>query len=168
MMSIRLFREFRQFAMRGSAAELGVALVLGVAFSGFIDSLVSDILLPPIGLILAKMNFSDLFISLSGGSYSSLAAAKEAGAATINYGLFLSSFIRFIITLFAVFLVVRQLNRWKKPNQDVVAAMTRKECPYCCTSIPAKASICPNCGSSLQPHNETSKEERKGFRLGIK
>nr|WP_254901657.1 large conductance mechanosensitive channel protein MscL [Thalassobacillus devorans] len=170
MIFIRLFHEFRQFAMRGSAAELGVALVLGAAFSGFIDSLVTDILLPPIGLILAKMNFSDLFISLSGGSYPSLAAAKEAGAATINYGLFLSSFIRFVIILFAVFLVVRQLNRWKKPNQDIVAAMTKKECLYCCTSIPAKASICPNCGTTLKQNTDssTSQEVQRRFRLGIK
>ncbi|SEA84605.1 large conductance mechanosensitive channel [Thalassobacillus cyri] len=167
---MRLLTEFRQFAIRGSAAELGVALVLGAAFSGFIDSLVSDILLPPIGLLLAKMNFSDLFISLSGGSYPSLAAAKEAGAATINYGLFLSSCVRFIIILFAVFLVVRQLNHWKKPNQDLVAAMTKKECPYCCTSIPAKANICPNCGSQLKKQENQSSDNvgRKGFRLGIK
>lgn len=149
-----LLHEFRQFAIRGSAADMGIGMVLGAAFSSFIDSLVTDIILPPIGLLLARINFSELYISLNGHTYSSLADAREAGAATINYGLFLSTGLRFLIIFFAVFLVVRQLNRWRKPGQDPMNAMTRKECPLCCTAIPSKAIICPNCSSSLreEPH----------------
>ncbi|WP_275577003.1 large conductance mechanosensitive channel protein MscL [Thalassobacillus pellis] len=147
---IRLFHEFRQFVKRGNAADMGIGIVLGAAFSGFIDSLVTDILLPPIGLVLAKINFSDLYISLNGGNYPSLLAAKEAGAATVNYGLFLTAAVRFLLVLFTVFLIVRQINRWKQPNQDAIAAMTKKECPYCCTSIPFKAIKCPNCGTLLK------------------
>lgn len=150
MVPIGLLNEFRQFAIRGSAADMGIGMVLGAAFSGFIDSLVTDVILPPIGLVLARINFTDLFISLNGQYYSSLSEARDAGAATINYGLFLSTTIRFMIIFFAVFLVVRQLNRWRKPGQDPINAMTRKECPLCCTPIPSKAIICPNCSSSLK------------------
>lgn len=153
-----LLREFREFAVKGSAVDMGVGMVLGVAFSGFIDSLVTDILLPPVGLLYAKMNFDSLFISLSGTMYPSLTAAKEAGAATINYGLFITAVIRFIIILFAVFIVVRQINRWKKPHQHPVHSMTKKECPYCCMPIPSQAVICPNCSSS-----QKKKEERSGL-----
>ncbi|WP_347552678.1 large-conductance mechanosensitive channel protein MscL [Pseudalkalibacillus hwajinpoensis] len=133
---------------------MGIGIVLGAAFSNFIDSLVSDIILPPIGLILARINFSDMFISLNGNYYPSLSDAKEAGAATINYGVFFSTSIRFLIVFFSVFLVVRQLNRWRKPGQDPINAMTRKECPYCCTPIPSRAVICPNCSTSLEMEYE--------------
>ena len=110
-----IIKEFRRFAVNGSAADMGVGMVLGAAFSGFIDSLVTDLLLPPIGLLYSKMNIEDLYLSLNGGTYYSLQAAQEAGALTINYGLFLTACIRFVIILFAVFIVVRQINRWKKP-----------------------------------------------------
>ncbi|MCA0989515.1 large conductance mechanosensitive channel protein MscL [Guptibacillus algicola] len=156
-----LLHEFRQFAIRGSAADMGIGMVLGAAFSTFIDSLVTDIILPPIGLLLARINFSELYISLNGHYYSSLSEAREAGAATINYGVFLSTAIRFMIIFFAVFLVVRQLNRWRRPGQDPINAMTRKECPLCCTAIPSKAIICPNCASSLR---EEGTKEQSQFR----
>ncbi|MGB7999738.1 MAG: large conductance mechanosensitive channel protein MscL [Anaerobacillus sp.] len=146
---IGLLNEFRHFAIRGNAADMGVGIVLGAAFGQFIDSLVSDMILPPVGLVLARINFSEMFISLNGHYYPSLSDAKEAGAATINYGVFLTTSIRFLIIFFAVFLVVRQLNRWRKPGQDPINAMTRKECPFCCTSIPTRAIICPNCSTSL-------------------
>ncbi|MFD1019144.1 large conductance mechanosensitive channel protein MscL [Thalassobacillus hwangdonensis] len=167
---MRLIQEFRQFAIRGNAAEMGIGIVLGAAFSGLIDSLVTDILLPPVGLLLAKMNFTDLFISLNGVAYSSLNEAKEAGAATINYGLFISTSIRFIFILFAVFLVVRQMNRWKKPHQRPIDSMTRKECPFCCTPIPSKAIICPNCGSELKEISDGKPQEKRvsKFRVKIK
>ncbi|MGM8365614.1 large conductance mechanosensitive channel protein MscL [Virgibacillus sp. W0181] len=145
-----IFHEFRQFAIKGSAVDIGVGVVLGAAFSGFIDSLVKDILLPPIGLLYSKINFQDLYISLTGATYPSLDRAKEAGAVTINYGLFITTSIRFIIVLFAVFVVVRQINRWKKPHQHPSDSMAKKECPYCCTPIPLQAIICPNCSSSLK------------------
>ncbi|TGB01945.1 large conductance mechanosensitive channel protein MscL [Halobacillus salinus] len=147
---MNLFREFKEFTVRGSAVDIGVGMVVGAAFSALIDSLVTDVLLPPIGLVYARMNFEDLFISLSGDYYPSLAAAKEAGAATINYGVFLTASIRFMIIMFAVFLVVRQINRWKKPHQHPMHSMTKKECPYCCMPIPSQAVICPNCSSSLE------------------
>ncbi|GGJ96437.1 large-conductance mechanosensitive channel [Lentibacillus kapialis] len=153
-----LFQEFRQFAIKGSAVDIGVGMVLGAAFSGFIDSLVKDILLPPIGLLYSKMNFQDLYISLSGNAYPSLEKAKEAGAVTINYGLFITAFVRFMIILFAVFLVVRQINHWKKPHQHPIDSMTKKECPYCCTPIPSQAIICPNCSSTLEKQEHIRKK----------
>ncbi|WP_263492116.1 large conductance mechanosensitive channel protein MscL [Bacillus sp. RAR_GA_16] len=152
---IGLLKEFRHFAIRGNAADMGIGIVLGAAFSRFIESLVSDIILPPVGLLLAQINFADLYISLNGHYYPSLSDAKEAGAATINYGVFLTTSIRFLIVFFSVFLVVRQLNRWRKPGQDPINSMTRKECPYCCTSIPSKAVICPNCSTSLREEDQS-------------
>ncbi|WHX25265.1 large conductance mechanosensitive channel protein MscL [Virgibacillus halodenitrificans] len=160
-----LFKEFRQFTMRGSAIDMGVGMVLGAAFSGFIDSLVTDILLPPIGLLYSKMNFENLYVSLDGSSYPSLLAAKEAGAVTINYGLFVTAVVRFIIILFAVFVVIRQINRWKKPHQHPIDSMMKKECPYCCMPIPIKASICPNCSSTLEKEPERWKSKPPRWRL---
>ncbi|WP_181350429.1 large conductance mechanosensitive channel protein MscL [Thalassobacillus sp. CUG 92003] len=162
-----MLKEFRLFAVKGSAADMGIGMVLGAAFSGLIDSLVSDILLPPVGLLLAKMNFSDLYIILGSEKYASLAAAKDAGAATINYGLFITSAIRFVLILFAVFIVVRQMNRWKKPDQDPLIAMTKKECPYCCTPIPTRAVICPNCSSRLI-EEEIEPQKRKAASLKMR
>ncbi|MBY7144551.1 large conductance mechanosensitive channel protein MscL [Virgibacillus sp. NKC19-3] len=152
-----LFREFRQFAMKGNAVDIGVGVVLGAAFSGLIDSLVKDILLPPIGLLYSKVNFQDHYISLDGTTYPSLEQAKEAGAATINYGLFITAFIRFMLILFVVFLVIRQINRWKKPHQHPSDSMTKKECPYCRTPIPTLATICPNCSSVLDKQESIRK-----------
>lgn len=145
-----LLHEFRQFTVKGNAVDMGVGVVLGAAFSGFIDSFVKDILLPPVGVFYSKIDFENLYISLNGHTYSSLQAAKEAGAATINYGLFITASVRFLIILFVVFLVVRQVNRWKKPHQHPLDSMTRKECPYCCMPIPSKAIICPNCSSTIE------------------
>ncbi|TRM10306.1 large conductance mechanosensitive channel protein MscL [Lentibacillus cibarius] len=152
-----LFQEFRQFAIKGNAVDIGVGVVLGAAFSGFIDSLVKDIILPPIGVLYSKINFQDLYISLSGMTYPSLEKAKEAGAATINYGLFITASVRFIIILFTVFLVVRQINRWKKPHQHPLDSMTKKECPYCCMPIPTKAIVCPNCSSTIKKQENKRK-----------
>ncbi|RKQ28677.1 large conductance mechanosensitive channel protein MscL [Oceanobacillus halophilus] len=145
-----LINEFRQFMIKGSAVDMGVGVVLGAAFSGFIDSLVKDILLPPFGLLSSKLNFENMYISLNGKQYHSLAEAKEAGVATINYGLFISASLRFLIILFVVFLVIRQINYWKKPHQHPFETMMKKECPFCFTAIPSKAIICPNCSSSLE------------------
>lgn len=161
---MKLIQEFRQFIIKGSAVDIGVGVVLGAAFSSFVDSLVRDILLPPIGLLYSKGNFENLYISLSGTTYSSLSEAKEAGAVTINYGLFISACIQFLIILFVVFLIVRQTNRWKKPHQHPLESISKKECPYCCLAIPAKAIICPNCSSNLK----INKEELTGPRWRIK
>lgn len=156
-----LMHEFKQFTLKGNAVDMGIGVVLGAAFSSFIDSLVKDILLPPIGMLYSKIDFENLYISLNGRTYPSLAAAKEAGAATINYGLFITAAIRFLIILFVVFLVVRQVNRWKKPHRHPLDSMTKKECPYCCTPIPTQAIVCPNCASSVEKKQQQNKDKIK-------
>jgi len=143
-----MLKEFKEFATRGNVLDLAVAVIIGAAFGKIIASLVNDIIMPPIGLLLGRVDFSNLFINLSGTSYSSLAEAKQAGAATISIGLFLNTVIESLIVAFAVFLVIRQVNRWtKKPTSP--AAPTTKDCPYCQSAIPIKAIRCPNCTSDL-------------------
>jgi large conductance mechanosensitive channel len=142
-----MFKEFKEFAMRGNVLDMAVGFIIGAAFGKIITSLVSDILMPPFGRILGKVDFSNLFINISGKHYDSLAAAKAQGAATINYGMFLNNIIDFLIVAFAIFLLVRMVNHWKpKP----VAAPSTKECPYCATQIPLAATRCPNCTSEIR------------------
>jgi len=142
-----MFKEFKEFAMRGNVLDMAVGIIIGAAFGRIITSLVSDVIMPPIGLLLGKVDFSGLFLNISGKSYDTLAAAKAAGAATINYGTFLNTVIDFIIVAFVIFLLVRQINRWNKPAP--AAAPTTKECPYCVSAIPIKATRCPNCTSQV-------------------
>jgi len=142
-----MFKEFKEFAMRGNVLDMAVGIIVGAAFGRIITSLVSDVIMPPIGLLLGKVDFSGLFLNISGKSYDTLAAAKAAGAATINYGTFLNTVIDFIIVAFVIFLLVRQINRWNKPAP--AAAPTTKECPYCVSAIPIKATRCPNCTSQV-------------------
>ena len=143
-----MLKEFKEFAMKGNVLDLAVGFVIGAAFGKIITSLVSDIIMPPIGLILGKVDFSSLFLNLSGKSYSSLVEAKAAGAATLNYGIFLNNIVDFLIVAFAVFLLVRMINRWNKPAP--AAAPSTKECPYCASTIPLKATRCPNCTSEMR------------------
>jgi large conductance mechanosensitive channel len=143
-----MFKEFREFAMRGNVLDMAVGIVIGAAFGRIITSLVNDILMPPIGLLLGKADFSSLFLNLSGKSYATLAEAKAAGAATINYGMFLNTVIDFAIVALVIFLMVRQINRWNKPAP--APAPSTKECPYCVSAIPVKATRCPNCTSELR------------------
>ena len=142
-----MFKEFKAFILRGNVLDLAIAVIIGGAFGGIVTSLVNDIIMPPVGLLLGKVNFSDMFIDLSGMSYQSLADAKAAGAATINYGLFLNTIINFLIVGFVIFLVVKAANKMKKPAP--VAAPDKKDCPYCFTSISIQATRCPNCTSDL-------------------
>jgi large conductance mechanosensitive channel len=142
-----VLKEFKEFAMKGNVMDLAVGFILGAAFGKIVSSLVSDIIMPPIGLILGKVDFSSLFLNLSGKSYSSLAEAKAAGAATLNYGVFLNNVVDFLIVAFAVFLLVRVVNRWNKPAP--AAAPTTKDCPYCLSKIPVNATRCPNCTSQI-------------------
>jgi len=142
-----MLNEFRDFALRGNMLDMAVGIIIGAAFGRIITSLVSDVIMPPIGLLLGKVDFSGLFLNISGKSYDTLAAAKAAGAATINYGTFLNTVIDFIIVAFVIFLLVRQINRWNKPAP--AAAPTTKECPYCVSAIPIKATRCPNCTSQV-------------------
>ena len=143
-----MLREFKAFLMRGNVVDLAVAVVLGVAFGAIVTSFVNDLLMPPLGLALGRVNFSDLFVSLSGRSYPTLAAAKADGAPTLNYGVFINAIINFILVAFAVFLVVRQANRLKGPPPPAPPA---RECPQCATAIPMKARRCPHCTSELTP-----------------
>lgn len=142
-----MFKEFKEFAMRGSMVDLAVGIIVGAAFGKIVTSLVNDIIMPPIGLLLGKVDFSNLFINLSDTDYTTLAEAKAAGAATINYGLFLNTVIDFIIVAFVIFLVIRQINRLKR--QPEPAAPDTKECPYCITVIPVKATRCPHCTAEI-------------------
>jgi len=142
-----MLKEFKQFAMRGNVLDMAIGIIIGAAFGKIITSLVGDVLMPPLGLILGKVDFSGLFLNLSGKSFATLAEAKAAGVPTINYGLFLNTLIDFIIVAFAIFLLVRQINRWNKPAP---AAPTTKDCPFCCSAIAIKATRCPNCTSELR------------------
>ena len=140
-----MLKEFKEFAMRGNVLDLAVGVIIGAAFGKIVSSFVEDIIMPPIGKLLGPVNFSDLYINLSGETYKSLADAKAHGAATINYGLFLNTVINFAIVAFVVFLVVQQANRWtKKP-----AAPTTKDCPQCAMTIPIAAKRCGHCTSQL-------------------
>ncbi|HEY1720045.1 MAG TPA: large conductance mechanosensitive channel protein MscL [Magnetospirillaceae bacterium] len=140
-----MFKEFRDFAMRGNVMDLAVGVIIGAAFGKIVSSLVGDIIMPVLGLIIGKLDFSNLFVTLKDAHFDTLAQAKAAGAPTLNYGLFINNVIDFLIVAFAIFIVVRQINRLtKKP-----AAPTTKPCPYCISTIPLKASRCPNCTSEL-------------------
>jgi large conductance mechanosensitive channel len=133
--------------MRGNVLDLAVAVIIGVAFGAIVVSFVNDILMPPIGLLLGGVDFSNLFISLDGQSYPSLAAAQEAGAPTINYGVFINTVINFLIIAFAIFLIVRLASRMQK--EEAPGEPTTKECPHCISTIPIRATRCPNCTSQL-------------------
>ena len=143
-----MFKEFKAFIMRGNVLDLAVAVIIGAAFGKIVSSLVNDVLMPPVGLLLGKMDFSSLFVNLSGKDYPSLASAKAAGAATINYGLFLNTVIDFVIVAFVIFLVVRAASHLKRP--EPAPAPATKECPYCFSNIPIKATRCPACTSELK------------------
>jgi large conductance mechanosensitive channel len=143
-----MFKEFKAFAMRGNVLDMAVGIIIGAAFGRIISSLVADIIMPPIGRVVGNVDFSGLFLNISGTSYPTLAAAKAAGAATINYGVFLNTVLDFLIVALVIFTLVRQVNRWSKPAP--AAAPTTKECPYCVSTIPLKATRCPNCTSELR------------------
>jgi large conductance mechanosensitive channel len=144
-----MLKEFKEFAVRGNVMDMAVGIVLGASFGGIVTSFVNDVLMPPIGLLLGRVDFSNLFISLTGRHFDSVAAAKVAGAATLNYGMFLNTVINFVIIAFAIFLLVRQVNRLRGPAPaPAVAAL--KPCAYCCSEIPLAATRCPHCTSQLE------------------
>ncbi len=143
-----MLKEFKEFIMRGSVLDLAIGVIIGGAFGKIVSSLVDDIIMPPIGLLLGKVNFADLYINLSGTEFPSLAAAQEAGAPTLNYGLFLNSIIQFLIIALVIFLIVKQVNRLMKPK-EAPAAPTTKTCPFCQSEIAIKATRCPHCTSEL-------------------
>jgi len=142
-----MLKEFKEFAMRGNLIDLAIGIVIGGAFGKIVTSFVNDVVMPPIGKLLGGVNFADLFIDLSGTNPASVQAAKDAGVPTLNYGAFLNTVIDFIIVAFVMFLVVKAINKMKKPAP--AAAPTTKECPYCKTEIPLAATSCPHCTSQL-------------------
>ena len=142
-----MWKEFKEFAMRGNVIDLAIGVIIGGAFGKIVSSFVADVIMPLIGLLLGKISFESLFISLSGEKYASLAAAQEAGAPTLNYGLFINAIVDFLIVAFVIFLVVKGINKVQKPAP--VAAPTTKKCPYCFTEIALEATRCPNCTSQL-------------------
>src|SRR5882724_6326591 len=147
-----MLKEFRDFAMRGNVVDLAVGLIIGAAFGKIVTSFVSDILMPPLGLLLGRVDFSNLFINLSSQHYATLAEAKQAGAATINYGLFINTILDFVIVAFAIFILIKQINRLQHAHQKDAPppAPTTKTCPFCASAIPLPATRCPNCTSHLE------------------
>ncbi len=142
-----MLKEFKTFAMRGNVMDLAIGVIIGAAFGKIVNSLVADVLMPPLGLLLGRVDFSNLFITLSGPAQATLAQAKAAGVPTLNYGMFLNTIIEFVIVAIAVFLVVKQLNRLQRPAP--AQAPTTKDCTFCKTAIPLAATRCPNCTSQL-------------------
>ncbi len=138
-----ILKEFRDFAARGNVIDLAVGVIIGAAFGKIVASLVADIVMPPIGMLLGGVDFSNLFVALNRGSYATLAEAKAAAAPTVNYGLFLNQVFEFLVVAFVIFLLVRQINRFKEP----VAETPMRDCPFCLSKIPAKATRCAQCTS---------------------
>jgi large conductance mechanosensitive channel len=149
-----MLKEFKEFAMRGNVVDMAVGIIIGAAFGTIVNSLVQDVIMPPIGLLLGNIDFSNFFAVLKEGKvaepYASVAAAKAAGAVTINYGVFINTLITFVIVAFAVFLLVRTINKLKRQGEAPPAVPTTKECTYCLSIIPIKATRCPNCTSELK------------------
>jgi large conductance mechanosensitive channel len=143
-----MIKEFKEFVLRGNVVDLAVAVVIGAAFGKIVTSFVEDVLMPPIGLALGGADVSNLFINLSGKDYPSVAAAKAAGAATLNYGIFMNNIFNFVIIAFAIFLLIKQIKRMQKPAP--AAAPASKDCPHCLSAIPLKATRCAHCTSDLK------------------
>ncbi len=149
----KFLAEFKKFAVKGNVIDLAVGVVIGAAFNKIVTSLVNDIIMPPLGLLLGRVDFSNLYLNLSGTAYETLADAKSAGAATINYGAFLNIIIEFLIVGLAVFLLVKQINKMKELGQkkEAATAPATKDCPFCISKIPLAATRCPQCTSTLIP-----------------
>lgn len=147
---MKIVDEFKQFVMRGNVIDMAVGVIIGAAFGKIVTSLVNDVLMPPIGLLLGKVDFSNLYINLSGQAFTSLAEAQKAGVPTINYGMFLNNVINFLIVAFVIFMLIKQINRLQKPPKPAApAAPTTKECPFCCSTVALKAVRCPHCTSQF-------------------
>jgi large conductance mechanosensitive channel len=145
-----MLKEFKEFAMRGNVLDMAVGFIIGAAFGGIVTSLVNDILMPPIGLLLGRVDFANFFITLRGAEFATLAQAKAAGATTLNYGVFINTVINFLIVAFAIFLVIRQVNRLKRAPASAPAAPSTKQCPYCMSEgIGTRATRCPHCTAQL-------------------
>ena len=147
---MKIAEEFKAFVMRGNVIDMAVGVIIGGAFGKIVSSMVSDIIMPPIGLLLGKVDFSSLYINMSGKAFASLAEAQKAGAPTLNYGLVLNNVINFLIVAFVIFIMIQQINKLSKPAKPAApAAPTTKECPFCCSTVAIKAVRCPNCTSQF-------------------
>src|ERR1700730_6876356 len=144
-----MLKEFKEFAMRGNVLDMAVGIIVGAAFGQIVTSFVQDVMMPPIGRLVGHVDFSNLFVNLTETHYDTIAAAKAAGATTLNYGQFLNTVINFMIVAFAVFLLVRQVNRLA--TKPAPAAPATRDCPYCLSGVPAKATKCAHCTSELRP-----------------
>ena len=142
-----MLKDFKEFIMRGNVLDMAVGIIIGIAFGAIVNSIVNDIVMPPIGMLLGNVDFSNLFANLSGGTYTSLAEAKKAGAAVIAYGAFINTIINFLLIAIVMFVMIRVFNRFRKKQE---AAPNTKDCPFCFTGIPLKATRCPNCTSELK------------------
>ena len=149
-----MFKEFKEFAIKGNVIDMAVGIIIGAAFGTIVNSLVQDLIMPPIGLLLGNVDFTNIFAVLKegkvAGPYASVAAAKSAGAVTINFGLFINTIISFILIAFAVFLLVRTINRMRREEEAPPAAPASKDCIYCFSKVPIQATRCPNCTSELK------------------
>ncbi|MBU9714370.1 large conductance mechanosensitive channel protein MscL [Evansella tamaricis] len=157
------FQGFKEFAVRGNVVDMGIGIIIGAAFGNIVTSFVSDVLMPPIGLILGKVNFTNLYINLSGGHYDSLAEAQAAGAATINYGVFIETVIHFVIIAFAAYLVIIQMVKLRRAPMESTKVKT---CPYCYSDIPSRALRCPKCTSEVDVEKQV-KERREEMLVRI-
>lgn len=144
-----MIEEFKKFAIKGNMLDMAIGIVIGAAFSTIVKSLVDDIIMPIVGSLVGDVDFSNLFINLSGGDFATLEAAKEAGAATINYGLFINNIISFLIVAWALFFVVKAMNKLKKQEEEAPSEPTEKSCGKCCSTINVKATRCPHCTSEV-------------------
>jgi large conductance mechanosensitive channel len=145
-----MLKDFKAFILRGNVLDMAVGIIIGAAFGKIVSSLVSDVLMPPIGLVAGRVNFGDLFINLSDTAYPSLAAAKAAGAPTLNYGVFLNTVVDFVIVAAVIFVLVKQFAKLQRQPEPPAAVPTTKTCPYCISTIPIKATRCPNCTSEIK------------------
>jgi len=145
-----MFKEFKTFILRGNVLDLAIGIIIGAAFGKIVTSFVNDVLMPPIGLLLGGVDFSNFFVTLKGQHAATLAQAQAAGAVTLNYGLFINAVIDFLIVAFVIFLLIRQVNKLTAKPAPAPAAPTTKECPFCMTEIPIKATRCPHCTSALK------------------
>ena len=150
-----MLQEFKKFALKGNVMDMAIGIIIGAAFSPIVKSLVADLVMPPIGMLVGNVDFTNLFAVVKEGAevagpYATLAAAKEAGAVTVNYGLFFNTIVSFLIVTFAVFMMVKVMNRWKKEEEEAPKPATEKDCPFCVSSIAIAATRCPNCTSQLE------------------
>nr|WP_246879776.1 large conductance mechanosensitive channel protein MscL [Bacillus suaedae] len=161
---MRILREFREFAVRGNVVDLSIGVIIGTTFAKIIESLVDDVIMPPFSLLFGQVDFSNLYLNLSDRRFNTFAEAEEAGVPMLNYGIFLNHAVHFIIVAFVLFLVVRQINRIRRPDEDPLLEMKTKKCPHCCNTIAFKATKCPFCTSSLKDprtNSSYSYEKRK-------